>query len=350
MPLVLLAAALAYFFLPQRQGTGRGPRLDWQGLALVIAALALTLNGLADGHREGWDDTATISKLGGAVIAWAAFFLWESRHPFPILNLKLFMSPGFMLAGLVVMLTGLAVYGSTYLIPLFVQLMQHYSPTSAGYVLLPAGVAMMIGFPLAGRLSDHVDARILLSAGVAMFGVSMLLLSGVSTSVPFATMAAWIALSRFGIATLMPSAQGSAMRLVDPSMLQFAAPAMTFLTQAGGALGVASLSVLMQERAAFHIDAMAPLMTEKNIEAMAAIDALRHGFVAMNLSTHEAEIMSYRQVAAAMWQGAQVLAFRDCFYVIALAFAGLFLVIPLIPAKRAARKIRQDRPAPTRIG
>jgi MFS transporter, DHA2 family, multidrug resistance protein len=349
LPLVLLAAPLAFFFLPRRLGGGRGPRLDWQGLALVIGALTLTLNGLAEGHREGWDDTATIVRLGGAAAFWMAFLVWESRHPFPVLNLRLFANPGFALAGLVIMLTGLAVYGSTYLIPLFVQLMQHYSPTSAGQVLLPAGVAMMIGFPLAGRLSDHIDARLLLSAGVAMFGVSMLLLSGVSTSVSFATMAGWIALSRFGIATVMPSAHGSAMRLVEPSMLAFAAPATTFLTQAGGALGLASLSVLLQERAAFHIDAVAPLVTEKNSKAMAAIDALREGFLAMNLPANDAEIMSYRQVADAMWQGAQVLAFRDCFFVIALAFAALFLVIPLIPAKRAARKFREDGPAPAPI-
>jgi hypothetical protein len=49
--------------------------------------------------------------------------------------------------------------------------------------------------------------------------------------------------------------------------------------------------------------------------------------------------MSYRQIAGAMWQGAQVLAFRDCFCVIAVAFAALFLVIPLIPARRAPAKI-----------
>ena len=79
-------------------------------------------------------------------------------------------------------------------------------------------------------------------------------------------------------------------------------------------------------------------MTEKNPEAMATISALRDGFLAMNLSAHDAEIMSYRQVAGAMWQGAQVLAFRDCFYVIALAFAALFLVIPLIPAKNGVTK------------
>jgi hypothetical protein len=59
----------------------------------------------------------------------------------------------------------------------------------------------------------------------------------------------------------------------------------------------------------------------------------------MNLSQHDAEIMSYRQVTGAMWQGAQVLAFRGCFHVITLAFAALFLVIPLIPARRAAARI-----------
>jgi hypothetical protein len=139
------------------------------------------------------------------------------------------------------------------------------------------------------------------------------------------------------------------MRLVEPSMLAFAAPATTFLTQAGGALGVASLSVLLQERAAFHIDAMTPSITEKNTGAMAAIGALRDGFLAMNLSPHDAEIMSYRQVAGAMWQSAQVLAFRDCFLAIAFAFVALFLVIPLIPAKRAAPKLSKDRPAPTPI-
>jgi hypothetical protein len=152
-------------------------------------------------------------------------------------------------------------------------------------------------------------------------------------------MAVWVALSRFGIATLMPSAHGSAMRLVEPSMLPFAAPAATFLTQAGGALGVASLSVLLQERSAFHIDAMAPLVSERNAEAMAAITTLRENFLAMNLPANDAEIMSYRQIAGAMWQGAQVLAFRDCFCVIAVAFAALFLVIPLIPARRAPAKI-----------
>jgi DHA2 family multidrug resistance protein len=348
-PLTLLAIPLAIIFLPGREGSGALPRLDWQGLALVIAALALTLQGLAHGHREGWDDTGAILRLAAGAVSAAVFLLWEARQPFPILNLRLFAIPGFSLAALVILLTGLAVYGSTYLVPLFVQLIQHYSPTGAGLILAPAGFAMVIGFPLAGRLSDHVDARILLGLGVAMFGLSMLLLSGLSTFVSYSVMAGWVALSRIGIATVMPAANASAMRQVDPAMLSFAAPAATFLTQTGGALGVAGLSVLLQERAAFHIDAMAPLINETNPQAMEALARLRAGLSEAGIPDHAATLQAGQQLALSMWTSAQALAFRDCFFLIACAFAALFLVIPLIPPARARGKYPDKRPGSASI-
>jgi MFS transporter, DHA2 family, multidrug resistance protein len=344
-PLALLAVPLAAACLPSREASGARPKLDWQGLALVLAALALFLQSLTHGHREGWDDGGASFRLTGAVACAATFLLWEARHPFPILNLRLFADRGFSLSALVILLTGVAIYGSTYLIPLFVQLIQHYSPTSAGLVMAPAGLAMAIGFPLAGRLSDRIDARILLAAGVAMFGASMLLLSGVSTFVSFLAMASWIALSRFGIAVLMPAANASAMRQVDPSMLAFAAPAATFLTQTGGALGVAGLSVLLQERAAFHAAVLTPLIREANPQAMEAMALLKEGFVEAGAPLSTAALGAERQLASSIWLGAQVLAFRDCFVLIAWAFAALVLTIPFIPKGRTPQKVRKIEPA-----
>jgi len=344
-PLTLLTMLLALSFLPPRETAGAWPHMDWQGLALIIAALALALQGLAHGHREGWDDAGAILRLAGAAACAVVFILWEGRHPFPVLNLRLFAEPGFALAGLVILLSGLAIYGSTYLVPLFVQLIQHYSPSGAGLVLAPAGLAMVIGFPLAGRLSDRVDARILLAAGGAMFGVSMLLLSGLSTFVSYTAMAGWIALSRLGIATLMPAANASAMRQVDPSMLAFAAPAATFLTQTGGALGVAGLSVLLQERAAFHIDAMTPMISEANPQAIEALGALSESFAAAGAAPSAAALQAQQQLASSMWLSAQVLAFRDCFLLVAWAFAALMLIIPFIPRGRRSPKTPEKGPS-----
>lgn len=351
VPLALAAIPLAFLFLPDSQANGRpgarrAPRLDWQGLVLVIAAIALTLQGLAHGHREGWDDMGAALRLGGAAVAAGVFLVWEHAHPFPVLNLRLFANAGFVLAGLVILLTGLAIYGSTYLVPLFVQLVQHYSPSGAGEVLLPAGIAMVIGFPLAGRISDHVDARWLLGAGVAMFGASMWLLSGLSAATGWTTMAAFIALSRIGIATVMPAANASAMRQVTPEMLAFAAPAATFLTQAGGALGVAGLSVLLQERAAFHADALAGLVTQANGQAVEALETMRAGLAEAGFDPSAAQIGAQQQLASSMWLSAQALAFRDCFFAIGLAFAALLFVVPLIPQGRGHEKPSKTGSAP----
>jgi len=235
----------------------------------------------------------------------------------------------------VIFATGVAVYGSTYLVPLFVQLVQHYSPTGAGEILLPAGVAMALCFPLAGRLGDRIDARILLGAGVLMFAASMLLLSGVAVFTPFAAMAFAVALSRTGIATVMPAANASAMRQA-PDMLASAAPAATFLTQTGGALGVAILSALLQDRAAFHAGMMQPLINESNGQAVEALALLRQGLEESGLAAPAATVMAGHQLGAAVWASAQLLAFRDCFLTIALAFVALLPAIPLIPARAKA--------------
>jgi DHA2 family multidrug resistance protein len=187
-----------------------------------------------------------------------------------------------------------------------------------------------------------------------MFGASMLLLSGVASFTPFGLIAGWIALSRTGIGTLMPAANTAAMRQVEPAMLAFAAPAATFLTQSGGALGVAILSVLLETRAAFHADALAPALAESNAEVGEALRALVQGFLEDGHSPAASTVAAHEQIASALWRSAQVLAFRDCFFAIALAFAALFVVIPLIPRGRTLARSPENQveiaPAPARNG
>jgi MFS family permease len=294
----LLAAPLGWRVLPERDAAAR-MRLDWIGLLLVMAALALVLQGLAHAAREGWDDAGTAMRLAGGVAASAAFLAWEWRHPAPVLNLRLFARPAFVAAGATIFLTGAAVYGSTWLAPLFVQLVQQYSPLEAGGMLLPAGVAMAVCFPLSGRLADRIDPRVLLVAGALMFAAAMAMLAEVA----FATDAAWIVwalvLGRAAIGVSMPAANASAMAQAREKVAA-AAPAATFLSQTGGALGVAALSALLQYRTAFHADALAA--------------GIRESIVAPD------------ELARIVWQSAQMLAFRDCF----LAPAGLgLMLVPL---------------------
>ncbi len=301
VPLAMLAAPFGWRLLPARDPGARKTALDWVGLALVMSALALVLQGLAHGSREGWDDAGTQWRLAVSLALAVAFVAWEARHPHAVLNLRLFARPGFCASGAAILVTGAAVYGSTWLAPLFVQQVQGYSPAGAGEILLPAGLAMAVCFPLAGRLSDRVDARVLLVSGAVMFAVSMIMLAGVGMQTEFGAIALALALGRAGIGVIMPAANASAMRHA-PGMLASAAPAATFLSQTGGALGVALLSALLTHSTAFHGDVLLPLVnTEVADGDLSIADASR-----------------------AVWSTALMLGFRDCFLVTGLA--GLALI------------------------
>lgn len=331
-PLALAAIPLAVSVLPARAADARPLKADWIGVALIIGAIALAIQGLAYGRREGWDDGGTTARLWLATGLLVAFVGWEARHPAPALDLRLFRRPGFSLAGVMILATGAAIYASTFLAPLFVQAVQHYSPTAAGEALLPAGVAMAVCFPLSGRLSDKIDARIPLCAGLAAFGASMLMLADVAAQTEFAAVAAALTLGRVGIGLTMPPANALAMRQAGALLAQ-AAPAATFLSQTGGALGVALASVLLEERTAFHADALAPMLNEANAQLREAItgigDALATGGVHPS-ATHRAAVL---QIGSAMRASAQLLAFRDCFFVLGAGFLTLAPIAILLPGR-----------------
>jgi len=305
-PLAVLAGAAGWRMLPRRDEDAPSLALDWLGLVLVMASLALALQGLAHGAREGWDDAGVQARLTAAAAAAIAFLIWEARHPAPVLELRLFRQPGFCAGGLAILLTGTAVYGSTWLAPLFLQQVQHYSPAGAGEILLPAGLAMAVCFPLAGRLTDRVPLGLLLAGGGATFAWGMGLLAEAGMQTEGAAIALALVLARAGIGLMMPAAHACAMRQAG-GRLGAAAPAATFLSQTGGALGVAVLSALLAQRTVFHGDALLPVV---------------------NVSAFHVEV-GIEEVSRAVWSTALMLAFRDCFMVTALAGLALLPVAVL---------------------
>lgn len=341
-PLALMAIPLGLWLLPRRGDATARPGLDWAGLLLLMVALALVLQGLALGGREGWDDAGVQARLWGALAVAVGFLAWEARLEHPILNLRLFRRPAFCAAGAVIFLTGAAVYGSTWLAPLFVQLVHRYSPAGAGEMLLPAGVVMAACFPLAGRLSDRFDARVLLTAGALIFGGSMLLMSDVGMQTEAGAIATALALGRAGIGITMPAANASAMRHAS-WMLASAAPAATFLTQTGGALGVAALSALLQNRSAFHADALQPLVNASNAAVVETSAKLAGGLTEAGLGAVEAGADVISQLSVAIWSSAQLLAFRDCFLATGITCLLLVPVGLLIPSRTANRSNFTDR-------
>ena len=333
VPIALLALPLAAVLMPERdsvRGT-KAPPLDWIGLLLIAVAVVGLLSSIANGDRDGWYSDKALIRLAVSLGAAVVFFWWEQRHPFPALNLDVFKEWQFASAGVVIAFTGTAIYGSTYLIPIFVQVVQNYSPTSAGVMMIPAGLAMVVGFPVAGRLSDRFDARLLLAFGVICFGASMYLMAGVGAATPYWTFIGWIILSRVGISFCMPPANTTAIRGVPANLLASAAGAASFLMQVGGAFGVSMLAILLQRRNIFHGEHISSAMTESNPELLYQHQQNMWAAMASGEPFQQAYISAFRPIAETVRREAMVLAFRDCFLVCACGFAIVLAFILLMP-------------------
>ncbi|MFO8141908.1 MAG: DHA2 family efflux MFS transporter permease subunit [Marinobacter sp.] len=237
-PVTLLGVWMAWRFLPlPRSRPARYP-LDLIGLLLLGTTIALTLETLT--RMQSWAGQEGRILLQGllALVCLLAFVLRERSARHPLVNINLLRQPVFLSATLGAMALGLALFGSTYLIPLFVQTALGFSATEAGLLMLPAGVVLGMVFPFAGRLADKRSARSLVLFGLVMFASSAVLFAMTGGYAGFAWLALWAVLGRIGIGFMLPALSTGALNPLAPELLGAGSSTISFARQLGGALGV----------------------------------------------------------------------------------------------------------------
>ena len=336
VPVAALAALLGAIFMPTREETSVRARFDWTGFILLSVSFACLLTALSNGQREGWYSDYILVLFAISGIGTLAFLAWELYIPQPLVNLRVLANSQFTSAAVVACLFGIGLFGSTYLVPLFVQTVQGYTAYTSGLLLMPGGLILGLFMPIAGYLSDRVPARGLIISGLVCFIISSYLLAKVDVNSAFWMVAWCVVLSRVGLALIKPSLNVSALRALKPELLSQGAGMINFARQLGGAFGVNLLSVTLDRRTFFHGDAITSLQTSAN---SATAELLRN----LQAILAQAGIPPDQQMAGALHflgrvvhAQAYTMGFRDSFMIVAIIFT-----IGLIPAW-----IKGRRPAP----
>ena len=249
VPFCIAAFALGTRTLPGRS-RNTGLRFDAPGSLLLAGALALLLNVPVVGHREGFDSANALALLGGGLAIALAFVLWELRTRAPLLPIGLFRHRPFAGASIVAFAYGIGLFGSTYLVPVFVQDIAHYDAAQAGYLLVPPGIALALAISAGGRLTDRIDPGPIVVAGLALFALSSLLLAFSGAATGFALLALWLVIGRIGLGMLIPALNVGAVQSLAGTELAYASAAVNFMRQLGGAIGVNLLAIVLEWRSA----------------------------------------------------------------------------------------------------
>jgi DHA2 family multidrug resistance protein len=257
----------------------------------------------------------------------ASFLWWETQTEHPLLDLRVFTFYRFTIISLLSVTFGAGLYGSTYLIPLFLQLVQGVTPTDTGLIMLPAALAMGAVFPISGRLADRMDQRILLAVGFIILAYSSFLMVGATVNTSMLTFTYWLVISRIGIGLLAPTLNLCAIQGMPVEHLQHAAGAMNFTRQLGGAFGVNLLSVALEYRAAFHRDAMLASHTWGHSDTMDMMADLQRELIASGLTLWERQYVAFAKLGSMVEQQAMAKGFQEGFLLLTVVF--LFTLVPL---------------------
>ena len=321
LPPSITAIVLANLFVPGRDAVGPRPGFDWTGLGLLAVFLASLLNALTNAQRLGWSSDPILLQFAIAATAAVSFLLWELRTPKPMLDMRLFRNLPFASASVVAFIMGAGLFGSTYLLPLFVQTIQGFTPTQAGLLLMPSGFVLVLVFPIAGRLSDKLPAALLIGGGMAVFAWSSWLTSAVDINTDFWTLAWWTILSRVGLGFVFPAISAGPLKTLPRELIGQGSGAMNFIRQLGGAFGVNLLAVFMERRTMMHADAFAATQTSDNSTTIALLRQVGSIVQTAGLPDQQAVAAASQFLTQTVVIQSNSAAFRDGFLVVTLIFA-----------------------------
>jgi EmrB/QacA subfamily drug resistance transporter len=262
-PFCLASIWLAYKFVPTTAPGGvmaeRASGLDWRGLLIGTAGTLCLLNGLVELRGDAPLETAAL--LAGAAASLVLFIWWQKRIAAaggePLMNLALYGYRQFAMGSIVAFIYGAALFGSTYLLPVYMQVALRLSPSHVGTIMLPAGIVLAISIASVGRLADRKPTWLLVSIGLALLALSFSLMLVLKMDSTLWLLVAFAVIGRIGLGFILPSLNLGAMRPLAKPLIPQGASAISFLRMLGGAAGVSLCAIALEWRLEAHGDSLA---------------------------------------------------------------------------------------------
>ncbi|TDV48842.1 DHA2 family efflux MFS transporter permease subunit [Actinophytocola oryzae] len=222
-------------------------RLDVIGVALLgpgFAGLLLTLSQAAD--RSALVSPLVLVPLVAGVALLTGYAVHALRRGQPLVDLRLFARGGFAASVTVMALTGVAMYASLVVLPLYLQQARGQDALAAGLLVAPLGVGAAVAAPLAGRLSDRVGSRNLALAGAFLAALAAFAV----TRIGMRTDEVWVVVTELavgvGLGFVGPPAMGSLYRFLPGPLVPQGSSVLYMLNQLGGSVGVAVVALVLE--------------------------------------------------------------------------------------------------------
>jgi DHA2 family multidrug resistance protein len=300
---------------------------DWLGIATMAVGLAALQTVLEEGNKDDWFGSPFIVRLSvTAVVSLSLFLVIELKAAHPLLNLRLLVRRNFGFGILANFLLGTALYGSVFILPIYLTRIQGYNSEQIGMVLAWTGIPQLLLIPLVPRLMKRFDVRLLIVVGFALFAASNFM--NVHMSGDYASdQLFWPNIVRaIGQALVFTPLSAIATAGIEQENAGSASALFNMMRNLGGAVGIAALQTFLTKREQFHSNILTnsvSVFEEATRVRVANLTAyfMSHGVSDQATATHKAVVA----IALNLRKQANIMAFSDTFYLL-----GVALVVALV--------------------
>lgn len=244
VPIGIVGIILGSLWLRETK-RGTSAKLDIPGIILATIGSATLLYAIQRGSTLGWTSTAVLSLLSVGVICLITFFFVEMRTKDPLLDLRLFSKRTFAFANVIGWVSTIALFGSEFLVPIYLQTLRGLTPLQAGLLLLPLAIASGIVTPLAGALYNRLGGRWLIAAGGLVLAVNTWNFAHITLTTSYIYIMFLLAIRGIALGLILQTTLTAALTGLKPMQLPRASSLLTALRTIFQSFGVAMLGTIV---------------------------------------------------------------------------------------------------------
>ena len=329
-PGLLLLAAVWYAVAPQPLQIDLLKQGDWGGIIAMAIGLASLQVVLEEGSRKDWFNSDFIVRLTAIAVIFISLFFWiELTRKRPFINLRLLKRRNFGLATIINVSLGVGLYGSIYILPLYLAQIQQYNAMQIGEVIMWAGVPQLFIVPMIPKLMQRLDTRLMIGVGISLFALSCFMNSNMTHDTGIDQLR-WSQLVRaLGQPLIMVPLSSIATAGMEKQEAGSASGLFNMMRNLGGSLGIAALATLLTRREQFHSNRLVDNVSLYDPQTQERLQQMTQFFMSKGADLATAQNQAMTAISNVVRREAYVMAFNDCFYFVGIAlflsgFAVLF--------------------------
>jgi DHA2 family multidrug resistance protein len=302
-------------------------RFDWWGLIFMAGFLGSLEYVLEEGPQYEWlQDTSVAVFATVCAISATAFFYRVLTAEEPIVDIRTFTDRNFGIGCLLSFCVGIGLYGLTYMYPRYLAEVRGYSALMIGETMFVSGITMFLTAPLVGRLMLRIDMRYIIAAGLIIFGLGSWQMTWITRDYDFYELLVPQILRGIGMMFAMVPVNNISLGTLAPERVKNASGLFNLTRNLGGAVGLAVINQVLNERTDLHISRLQERVTWGNATATETLNMFTQRLQGMG----DAALMAMKQLSQIVHRQAVVMGYGDAFFMLTLFYFGLSLLVMLL--------------------